>query len=198
MKTNCRAKLQLGLMVVGLLTIVLMIGCSEMGPTSSNEAVWVPPPPMTPEHIADAFPLGYTPVYCSENSNGMTTESDTLFRQQFIHNNEDKEVSLDHFKVKVWDECIHEDILLTMTIPSPNVFAIDFGPHPYQFDSPVRIKIDYHSHIPFGPARDALTTLYWNGYTQTYEFVQFTNDTDHGIITAWTNHFSRYVIATGS
>jgi hypothetical protein len=196
MRKQVNKKTLCGMMIVGLMTILFMMGCSENAPMSNSYDAWVPPPPLTAEHLATALPAGYRPVYCSVNNNGMAVESNDTYKEELIRVNHDKEVHLGDYKVKVWRECFHEDILLTMTIQDLTVMAIDFGPHPYQFDAPVRIKIKYHDHVPPGQARDSLATLYWNGYTQLYEDVSQENDTSHGEMMAWTDHFSRYVIAT--
>ena len=197
MKTKARKKIVLGTLLIGTMGLVFMIGCAGNSPMSADSGVWIAPPPMTETHIASCIPEGYSFLRRSSSYNGMEIETgDSLHIEQLIYADVGGSVQLDLYKVMIHHHALHEDIVVSIDVPNSGILACDFGPHPYQFDNVVRLKLSYlEADIPPGVEEEDLCILYWNGFTQEYEFISGDVNTNANKIEGYTDHFSRYVIA---
>jgi hypothetical protein len=191
-------KIRLGLVVGGLMTILLLVGCSDVGPTSSSN-VWVAPPPMTADHIASGVAEGVSFLCRDASHNGIHVETgDSLHVERLIHASGGGTVHCAGYRVHIPAWSIHEDIVVSIDVPNTEVLACDFGPHPYNFDWTIYLRISYGDvQLPEGVSPQDLELWYWNGYTQQYEYICNWNNTWAEWMLGFTDHFSRYVIATG-
>jgi hypothetical protein len=212
MKTTSTVLKGFALLSLSALLFSLMIGCSSDAPMSSYDSgVYIAPPPLTAQHIAEGPAPGYSFVKMntSSNSNEMTAET-AMYAQVlllddvggslfFTDPQTGKEMNYWHGMV-IGEEAIHEDIVAEMRLPDPEVAAIDFAPSPYQFDADVSIELSYMNTdlLEGGASPKDLVIMWWDYNRGEYVLVPSILKEREQKLIGSVDHFSRYIIATGS
>jgi len=200
--------------MIAMIMLGVMMGCSNQSPMAVSDNIAIPPPPLTEENIAagPAPGYGYLPMDISQIYSGMITDR-PMYTQQLLRAGLGGSVyfpapfalpGLPMFMtwwhgVTIPSTALHEDVMITMLVPDPNFAVVDYGPHPYSFDSDIQVELSYQcaNLIQIGVQPEQLVIMYWNETVGQYEeILTFLNRTDLKLF-GRTNHFSRYIIATG-
>ncbi|KPL07204.1 hypothetical protein AMJ86_05265, partial [bacterium SM23_57] len=101
--------------------------------------------------------------------------------------------------VTIPPEALREDLRISMLAPVPDYAIVEYGPHPYEFECDVQIELSYqYANLASLEAEPAdLVIMYWNGTLGEYEEIPSTLNIQDGKLYGVTNHFSRYIIASG-
>ena len=201
----------IALLSMSTLLLCLFIGCSGVSPMSADDSsVYIAPPPLTEENIAAGPAPGYqyVKVDMSTSFNGMLIES-PMYVQRLLLDEvggslffpdpvSGKDMVYWHGMV-IGEEAIHEDILSEMRVPDPGIAVVDFGPTPYQFDSQVQVELSYMNTevLEGGGSPEDLVIMWWNYTTGKFEEIPTTVDETQQKLIGQTDHFTRYIIATG-
>ena len=201
----------IALLSMSTLLICLFIGCSYNSPMSADESsVYISPPPLTEENIAAGPAPGYRFIKMDMTSsfNGLFIES-PMYAQQLLLDHvggslfftdpvTGKEMTYWHGMV-IGEEAIHENVVAEMRVPDPAIAVVDFAPSPFQFDADVQIELSYmNTEVLEGGAEPSdLVIMWWNYSTGEYEKIPTVLSETEQKLYGTTDHFSRYIIATG-
>jgi hypothetical protein len=96
-------------------------------------------------------------------------------------------------------EDINEDVLIEIAISDLEHGILDFSPHPYQFQNDIELEFSYafSNLILLGFSPQDLVIMYWDENSETWQAINFELRESEQKIIAYTDHFSRYVIAVG-
>ena len=203
------------LLVLSFSLFALIIGCSNNSPFSvDNSSIDIPPPPLTGENIANGPAPGYSylPLEVTEIFGGIAVDG-PMYTEQVVFDDQGGAVYFPSsggigFGSQVMDwwhgviidaDDIHETIRVSMLVPDPSIAAVDFGPHPYQFDGEVRIELVYTpSNLELiGATPRDLVIMWWNNTVGEYQPIPSTLNQRENKLYGFTDHFSRYIIANG-
>jgi len=199
-------------MLMAYFSIILVVGCANQSPISvDSNSVSIPSPPMTDENIAAGPAPGYhyLPVDMSSEFNGMGVET-SMFTQQWVRQgvggsvyftdprNSTLQMTWWH-GVTIPAAALSEDVLVGVFVPDTRFVNVEFTPSPYQFVANVQIELSYRcaSLIQLGVSPQDLVIMYWDTTIGAYEIVPSVLNTNTMKLNGTTNHFSRYIIASG-
>ena len=96
-------------------------------------------------------------------------------------------------------EDINENVLIEITIPNLEQGILDFSPHPYEFQNDIELEFSYafSDLVELGFVAQDLVIMYWDEINGNWEIVNSELLENEQKIIAYTDHFSRYVIAAG-
>lgn len=203
------------ILALTLSLLALIIGCSNDSPFSvDNSSIDIPPPPLTAANLANGPAPGYSylPLDVSEIYDGITVDG-PMYTEQLVFDDRGGAVyfpmstnsgfgtmCMDWWHgVVINADDIHESIRVSLLVPDPSIAAIDFGPHPYQFDGEVRIELAYTSSTLelIGATPRDLVIMWWNNVEGEYQTIPTALNQHQNKLYGYTDHFSRYIIANG-
>ncbi len=178
---------------------LLLGGCSKnaVSPASGNSDIygslnWAPPPSDL-ANIDHFLPPGYH-VMRSPASSGMQVER-VLYREKrlYRHHNGEQRIRRGGYGAYFPEGSVPYNFTAEMYVPDNHEPVVDFLPHGTFFRSNIRVVIPFDS-VGLNDG-DVVSIFYWNGETQCYEAMPGTVDTENHRVIAYTDHFSRYLIA---
>jgi len=200
--------------MIAVIMLGVMMGCSIQSPMSVSDNMAIPPPPLTEDNIAagPAPGYGYLPVDVTQIYSGMNTDR-PMYTRQLLRAGIGGSVYFPSplslpgnpmfmtwwHGVMIPPTALAQDVMITMLVPDPNFAVVDFGPHPYSFESDIQVELSYScaNLNQIGVEPEQLVIMYWDETVGQYEEIPtFLNRTDLKLY-GRTNHFSRYIIATG-
>lgn len=157
----------------------------------TDELSYEPYPPISHEDLATLIP-GYEILTMDARATEGTLDDQT---SRFFRRTQGGTVSHRNNGISFQPWQLLQDQTITVSTPDPSLPIVDFYPHPNWFNGHVRIWIDL-SHVQLPPGRQwwELVMFYVddNGnYERYWGYV----DTQANQYVAWTNHFSRYILA---
>lgn len=181
--------------------LVLLVGCSEVGPTDPG----VSPPlqenslpvnnltPYSYPAAANIPPPGYQFLHPAPSP---TPTTDDDYATMMINQSKGGTLWLNQSCITIYPWAIDHSQWISMAQTMPNELVIDFETHGLVFDGPQYCRISYAGwQIPPGLTPADLVVWYWNNEQGVYEYIGGNNVIAEQYIEFDIFHFSRYVVA---
>jgi hypothetical protein len=206
------------LLLLSFSLIVMFAGCSSDGSFPINSpSTGIQPPPLTEENLAAGPAPGYSYLNIDVTSlfPGMSAENPMLTQRLLFPGiggsvyfpdplsgigGQTQPVPMDWWHgVYVPPDAIRESVMIGMCVPNPTVAAVDFSPHPYQFERIIRVELSYHGSnlAQMGATPQDLVIMWWNENLGEYQEIPTQLNARAEKLYGITDHFSRYIIASG-
>lgn len=197
---------QVAMILLAGLSLVVLTSCSEEfnAPLAGSDTQTVAPseefryPELTPEMLAAGPAPGYRFV---QIPSALDYGGDTVATSKVCRRGRDENLNISHMlELRIYAGCLQQDnTLVTVIAPlGPRVAVADLYPHPYQFNSTVRIKWKLNEMgFPAGTDFSTFVPFYVddNG-----NYIEMPHEWENGYdkLLVYTDHFSRYIIGAPS
>lgn len=194
-------------LALGLGAGLVLMGCSELGPTDPNANTTtsvneeIPPCNLTHYNYPAAAslpPPGYQFIQIGANNANRTIADlqNGLDETELIIKSQGGDMWDNGSGIMIDPWGVPNSIWIGMTRPDQDEPWIDFEPHGLMFTGTQTARISYAGcSLPPGIPVGDLVVLYWNEEQGIYEYIGGYNNVQEQYIEYPINHFSRYVVA---